>query len=62
VDLVQAYSNLPDHVERLRALPDLPQAVSPTRPERPPKQGRKGALGPDAEAVLVATYQAGGRS
>jgi transposase-like protein len=29
VDPVEAHSNLPDHVERLRSLLDLPEAASP---------------------------------
>jgi AraC-like DNA-binding protein len=59
VDLVQAYSNLPDHVERLRALLDLPQAARPTLSERPAKQAQKRL---DADGVaLIAAYQAGGR-
>src|SRR5215204_6516976 len=60
VDLVEAYSNLPDHVERLRALLDLPPAARPKRPERPPRQVQK-RLEADGVARLVSTYVAGGR-
>jgi AraC-like DNA-binding protein len=60
VDLVQAYSNLPDHVERLRALLDLPPAARPTLSERPAKQAQK-RLDADGVARLIAAYQAGGR-
>jgi lambda repressor-like predicted transcriptional regulator len=60
VDLVQAYSNLPEHVERLRALLDLPQAARPKRSERPPKQARK-RLDVEGVAELVRAYKAGGR-
>jgi hypothetical protein len=60
VELVKAYSNQADHVERLRALLDLPQAARPRRLERPPKQAQK-RLDPDGVARLVAAYAAGGR-
>lgn len=59
VDLVEAYSNLPDHVERLRALLSLPPAARSKRPTRPAKQAQK--RGPDGVAELVAAYAAGGR-
>jgi lambda repressor-like predicted transcriptional regulator len=59
VDLVQAYSNLPDHVERLRTLLDLPQAGRPTRSVRPPKQAQK-RLDTEGVTELVAAYKAGG--
>jgi lambda repressor-like predicted transcriptional regulator len=59
VELVKAYSNHADHVERLRSLLDLPRATRPRR-ERPPKQAQK-RLDPDGVAELVAGYRAGGR-
>lgn len=60
MDLVVAYSNLPDHLERLRALLNLPQAATPNRSERPPKQAQK-RLDPEGVAELVAAYAAGGK-
>jgi DNA invertase Pin-like site-specific DNA recombinase len=60
VDLVEAYSNHADHVERLRSLLELPQAARPSRSERPPKQAQR-RLDPDGVAELVAAYAAGGR-
>ena len=59
MDLVEAYSNLPDH-ERLQALFDLPKAARPKRPERPPNQAQK-RLDPEGVAELVAAYTASGR-
>lgn len=58
MDLVGAYSNHPDHVERLRGLLDLPQQASPKVSERPPKQAQK-RLGPDEVDRLVAAHLAG---
>ena len=58
VELVGAYSNLPDHVERLRALLDLPQAARPSRLERLPKQAQR-RLHPDEVRQLVAAHVAG---
>jgi len=60
VDLVQAYSNLPDHVERLRSLLEPPRAARLRGPERPPKQAQR-RLNPDGVAELVAACKAGGR-
>ena len=60
MDLVEAYSNLPDHVERLRALLTLPPATRSKRPARPPKQAQK-RLDSNGVAELVAAYAAGGR-
>jgi lambda repressor-like predicted transcriptional regulator len=60
VELVKAYSNHADHVERLRSLLDLPRAARLKTPERPPKQAQK-RLDPEGIAGLVAAYTAGGR-
>src|SRR5215207_4716160 len=60
VDLVGTYSNLSDHVKGLRPLLDLPPAARPMRSESPPKLAQN-RLRPEAEAVLVATYRAGGK-
>lgn len=60
VDLVGAYSNPSDHVERLRSLLDLPRAARPRSTERPAKQAQT-RLDPEGVAELVAAYTAGGR-
>jgi transposase-like protein len=60
VELVKAYSNHADHVERLRSLLELPQAARPSRSERPPKQAQR-RLDAEGVAELVAAYAAGGR-
>ena len=60
VELVKAYSNPADHVERLRSLLDLPRAARPELPERPPKQAQR-RLDAEGVAELVAAYAAGGR-
>jgi DNA invertase Pin-like site-specific DNA recombinase len=60
VQLVKAYSNPADHVERLRSLVDLPRAARHSSPERPPRQAQR-RLDADGVAELVAGYRAGGR-
>jgi DNA invertase Pin-like site-specific DNA recombinase len=58
VQLVKAYSNPSDHVERLRRLLDLPRAARPKAADRASKQAQKRL---DAEEVdqLVAAHLAG---
>jgi transposase-like protein len=60
VELVKAYSNHADHVERFRLLLDLPRAARPRTLDRPPKQAQR-RLDPEGIARLVAAYEAGGR-
>lgn len=58
VELVKAYSNPSDHVERLRRLLDLPRAARPKAAGRPSKQPQK-RLDPDEVDHLVAAHLAG---
>jgi lambda repressor-like predicted transcriptional regulator len=60
VDLVRAYSNPSDQVERLRLLLELPRDARRERHQRPPKQAQT-RLDPEGVTQLVAGYQAGGR-
>ena len=57
MDLVGAYSNPSDQLERLRTLLELPHATRPERSPPPPKQAQKRT----DVAELVAAYEVGGR-
>jgi DNA invertase Pin-like site-specific DNA recombinase len=60
VELVKAYSNRADQVERLRSLLELPRAARPRKPGRAPKLAQR-RLDPEGVTRLVAAYRAGGR-
>jgi hypothetical protein len=58
VDLVEAYSNHADHVERLRALLELPRATRPKAADKASKQTQR-HLDPEEVDQLVAAHLAG---
>lgn len=60
MDLVRAYSNPSDQVERLRSLRGLPRVVRRDRGERPSKQAQKRLSGHEA-AKLIGAHKAGTR-